>query len=581
MESNPYLPLIRRYFAPQKGRVCVLFLLLSAGIAIQVGMPQILSYYVDTASAPSSYHLLILSACLFIGLVIVNQIVQIFDIYIGERVAWLATNTIRQEVILHCLKMDMSFHKAYSPGEMIERVDGDVTALANFFSRFALKILGNGLLVIGIIIVLFFTNIWLGLCFTAFAGLSLWLLNRIREFATPYWIQARQASADLFSFLGDSLAGIEDIRANGATHHVMSRFMKVTVELLHKERGAYVRGRSLWPFTIAVFAVGYAMIFLLGVQLLHLRFITLGTVFALTSYIGLLLSSLEEVSEEMQDFQSASACVRRINELLSRQSRIVHFPQEGKTLPSTALSVQFSDVHFTYDQRSSSLRNVSFELQPGQTLGLLGRTGSGKTTLTRLLLRLYDVTDGSISVGGVDIRELSLDELQRHVGIVTQEVKLFHASLRDNVTLFHPDVKDERIIDALVQIGLGQWYQSLPDGLDTYLEPGKTGASAGQEQLIALARVFLKDPGLVILDEALSHLDMATEWLVQQAIHKLLEKRTAIIIAHRLQTVQDVDAILILADGNVLEYGYREALAQDQTSYYAQLKRAGKDEVFA
>jgi len=230
---------------------------------------------------------------------------------------------------------------------------------------------------------------------------------------------------------------------------------------------------------------------------------------------------------------------------------------------------------------SSVLSEVSFTLAPGTKLGLLGRTGSGKTTLSRLIFRLYDPTAGAIRIGGVDLRDAAFVDLRGRVGMVTQDVQLFQASIRDNLALFDRAIDDARIEWALDELGLLEWLRALPDGLDTRLGAGGLGLSAGEAQLLAFARVFLRDPGLVILDEASSRLDPATERLLERAIDRLLAGRTAIIIAHRLGTVQRADAILILDRGQVAEYGPREQLARDESSRFAQLLQTGLEEVLA
>jgi ATP-binding cassette subfamily B protein len=209
----------------------------------------------------------------------------------------------------------------------------------------------------------------------------------------------------------------------------------------------------------------------------------------------------------------------------------------------------------------------------------LGRTGSGKTTLTRLLFRLYDVSDGRICIGGRDVRQVATAELRRQVGMVTQNVQLFHTTVRDNLTFFDRTIPDEAILAVIHELGLTRWYESLDKGLDTVLAAGGGGLSAGEAQLLALARIFLRDPGLVILDEASSRLDPATEQLIERAVGRLLQNRTAIIIAHRLNTVQRADEILILEGGRVLEHGARAALAADPESRFYQLLQTGLEEV--
>ena len=244
------------------------------------------------------------------------------------------------------------------------------------------------------------------------------------------------------------------------------------------------------------------------------------------------------------------------------------------------MSVAFQNVSFAYHAGVPVLHDVSFHLQPGRVLGLLGRTGSGKTTLSRLLCRFYDPSAGELCLSGVDIRLTRLSDLRQRVGLVTQEVQLFQGSLRDNLTLFEKTIDDESIITALRTLGLEAWYRALPNGLDTEIRSGG-GLSAGEGQLLALTRVFLKDPGLVILDEASSRLDPATEGLLEGAITQLLKNRTVIIIAHRLSTVQRADEILILEEGQIKEYGEYDRLVSDPNSIFSGLLRTGLEEVLA
>jgi ABC-type multidrug transport system fused ATPase/permease subunit len=285
----------------------------------------------------------------------------------------------------------------------------------------------------------------------------------------------------------------------------------------------------------------------------------------------------EQIRKEMLDFQQADASIGRVQTLLSTAPRLGDGP--GAALPSGKLSVELDDVSFGYAQDDPVLRNVSLSLSPGRVLGVVGRTGSGKTTLTRLLLRFYDPQAGVVRLGGVDLRAVSLAAARSRIGLVTQEVHLFHASVRDNLTLFDDNVADERIRAVLESVGLARWLQELPCGLDTPLGSGGAGLSAGQAQVLACARVLLRDPDLVILDEPSSRLDPATDRLVQMALGRLLDGRTAIIVAHRLATLAYADDILVLEDGRVREYGPRPVLAANPTSRFAELLRIETSEV--
>jgi ATP-binding cassette subfamily B protein len=286
------------------------------------------------------------------------------------------------------------------------------------------------------------------------------------------------------------------------------------------------------------------------------------------------------LAEQLRDFQKATASIGRVRELYGYAPQIVSSGQAE--LPAGPLAVEFADVTFSYaDDEQPVLRDVSLQLAPGTILGLLGRTGSGKTTLTRLLFRLYDTQAGTLRVGGVPIRDVPLRTLRRHIGIVTQDVQLFQASIRDNLAFFDRSIDDQRILDVLDELELGDWVRALPQGLDTELAPGGGGLSAGEAQLLAFARIFLENPGVVILDEASSRLDPATERLIERGVSKLLRGRTGIIIAHRLDTVQRADQILILERGQVVEHGPRAELAAAPDSRFAQLLATGMSEVLA
>lgn len=274
----------------------------------------------------------------------------------------------------------------------------------------------------------------------------------------------------------------------------------------------------------------------------------------------------------------------RVEDLLALTSRIESVG--AAQLQPGPFSVEFDAVTFAYQDGDEEmgdvvLDGVSFRVASGRVVGVLGRTGSGKTTLARLLTRLYDPIEGRVLLGGVAARETKPDELRRRVGMVTQDVQLFRASVRDNLTFFDPDASDEAIMEVLLDLGLTDWVRSLPEGLDTLLESGSGGLSAGEAQLLAFTRIFLKDPGLVILDEASSRLDPATEQLIERAVDKLLANRTGIIIAHRLATVTRADDVLIMDEGRVVEFGERVALAADPESRFARFLRVGLEEVLA
>jgi len=430
---------------------------------------------------------------------------------------------------------------------------------------------------VGVLGLLYHVDWRIGLGLSAFVALALTAMLRIRAVATPSWAAERQASADFFGFLGEYLAGLEDIRSSGAGAFVLRRCAEVMRSWLAVTLKAQTWGYAMGATSQGLFALGAAVAFALSAMLFKTGTLTIGAVYLIFQYTEMLRQPTEQIRDEVQDLQQADASMGRVEALLSTTPRLADGP--GVALPPGRLAVELDGVSFGYTEDAPVLRDVSVRLEPGRVLGVVGRTGSGKTTLTRLLSRFYDPVAGVVRLGGVDLRTVRLAAVRARIGLVTQEVHLFNASVRDNLTLFDDGVPDDRISAVLDTLGLSSWLRELPRGLDTPLGPGAAGLSAGQAQVLACARIFLRDPDVVILDEASSRLDPATERLAQTALGRLLDGRTGVIVAHRLATVAYADNILVLEDGQVREHGPRLALAADPTSRFAALLRVAAEEV--
>lgn len=571
-----YQMMLSRYLLPRKKTVTGLALLLFVSILLQLVNPQIIRYFIDTAQSDNAMQPLYYAAALFIGFSLVQQLVSVAATYVSENLAWRATNELRGDLAEHCLRLDMSFHKSNTSGSIIERVDGDVNALANFFSSFIIHLAGNLLLMLGIIVLLFRENVLIGAGMLLFVAFAMFVIQWIRKFAVPVWAKWRQINAEFYGFIGEHLEGTEDTRANGATGFVMNRFYSLLRRMLPLRRRAFLGFSSMWITTIIVFALGNAMAFAISAYLWKAGSISIGTVYLIFYYTELLAKPIEKIRTQIEDLQKADASLLRIRELLATAPRIEDGP--GAKLPEGPLAVDLNAVTFGYDDYPT-LEELQLHVKPGEVLGLLGRTGSGKTTLARLLLRFYDPQQGSIKLSGTDIRQCKLIELRSRVALVTQNIEILQGSVRDNLTFYDDSIPDHEIILVLRELGLRSWYDSLPDGLDTSLASGGGSLSAGEAQLLAFARVFLTNPGLVILDEASSRLDPLTEFRMEQAIGKLLSNRSCIIIAHRLTTVQRADQIVILEQGRIVESGPRLRLAADPASRLSKMLAAGLEEV--
>jgi ABC-type multidrug transport system fused ATPase/permease subunit len=668
--------MLRHYLRPFRGRVALLIVLLLGSIGLQLLGPQLLGRFVDAASGeagPSSPNLYGLAALFFVT-VLAQKIIHMVTVYFTEDLGWATTNALRADLTAHVLRLDMGFHKLRTPGELIERIDSDVGELAEYFSEIVVSLIGNGLLVAGILVLLFLTDWRVGLVGLAYALSVLLLFRTVQERMVRLYTRISQASAEMLGFLEEYMTGTEDVLPNGGAGYVMRRLYPLLNTVAALRARTYTLSTAVGSTTWFLYAAAVASTMGLGAIAFRSGMMTIGTVFLLVFYVGLLESPLDAVRRQLAGIQRALASVNRTREFFDLRPEVaepaelsVDIAGSFASFSVSAPGVEFDGVSFAYkdrrptaddrpqqemtsdagdsrrpDEMTSSdvevsgsvssgvgrrsavggqsdtptvLRDITFTVAPGRVLGVLGRTGSGKTTLTRLLFRLYDVDVGAIrlhrgkskmndhrpqtivsppavvrglsSAVQTDIRDIPLSELRRHVGMVTQDVQLFAASVRDNLTLFNnydparPAVDDGLIADTLETLGLGDWLRGLPAGLDTVLEGGGKGLSAGEAQLLAFARVFLRDPHLVVLDEASSRLDPGTERLLERAIDRLLAGRTGIVIAHRLRTVQRADDILILENGRVVEFGPRLSLAADSASRFYQLLQAGLEEVLA
>lgn len=582
-----YRDLLGPRLHPQGRRVLLLALVLLGNTGLQLVAPQVLRHFIDGALGGEALDQLARLALIFLAVALLKYGLTLATTYFSQLVSWTATNALRADLVRHCLRLDMPFHHRHTPGNLIERIDGDVTALADLFSQLVIRTLGNILLLLGVLVVLFLEAWQLGVVFTCFAGLALAILASLREIAAPQLQAERRTSAELFGFIEERLAGLEEIRANGGGEYTLWRLLNLMRQLWQHDLAAWLRVATLRTSLIVLFSLGSVLGLIFGAYLFWAGQITIGTVYLVFAYVGMLAQPVEKLALEAQNLQRANASLQRVAELLATRSVLqVETGVETPAVESaparhacSGLAVAFHNVWFAYTGEEGVgepvLRDLSFALEPGQVLGVLGRTGSGKSTLARLLLRLYDPTAGEIRVNGQHLRTIAMDQLRRQIGVVTQDVQLFNATVRDNLTFFNPDCTDATILRLIDDLNLTAWYNRLPQGLDTVLAAGGSGLSAGEAQLLAMTRIFLRDPRLVILDEASSRLDSISERLLERATAQLLQGRTALVIAHRLATLRQVDQILVLEAGRIVEYGPRQALADDPASHFSRLLHTG------
>ena len=576
---------------PHRRTVAALGAAMAVASALPLIGPQLLRRFIDAAVEGEALTGLMFLAAIYALLGLANQGVRVLMTYAGTRIAWTVTNDLREEACRKVLSLDLSYHAATSPGALIERIDGDATAIAKFFTDFVMKVLSAGLMTAGAVVLVTREDWRAGLAMTAFLIVTMVLIVRLRDKAVPAASAERAAFANVIGLVEEQLDGAEDLRALGGGSDAIARHERASRWHLRKAVRGELMGLMIWTSTTSMFVFGSLAMLAGGAWLHATDAITIGTVFLLFQYVQILRRPVEEIAQQLQEVQRAAAGAGRMGQLLSETPTLSF--DGAAALPEGPLEVGFEGVGFAYADRDDGstdphadvgtvrhvrnapvLHGLTLDIPAGRVVGLVGRSGSGKTTMARLALRLVDPTNGTVRVGGVDLREVAHDALRQRVAIVTQDVQLFRASIRDNLTLFDSDPPpDEWLEHVLRELGLGEWLDSVPEGLDTVLGDG-TSTSAGQSQLLGLARAFLRDPGLVVLDEASSRIDPATAELVERALDRLLRGRTAIIIAHRLSAVERADDVVVLADGRIVEHGVRQDLVADPTTHFAGLLRA-------
>jgi ABC-type multidrug transport system fused ATPase/permease subunit len=552
---------------PYRRALGLLAVILTAASLLPLAGPQLLRSFIDAAVADAPLTSLLAIAGGYVALGVLAQAATVATTYAATRMAWSATNGLRERAARHALHLDLAFHGGTSPGTLIERIDGDATAITKLFTDVVLKVAGGALMLAGAVVLVSLEDWRVGLAMGVFVAVAITLVVRLRERAVPATTAERAAFADVIGVVEEQLDGLDDLRSLGAgefalgRHELMSN--RHTRALVH----AWRKSASVWTSVTGAFAFGMIAMLGGGWLLYERGAITIGTVFLLFQYVQILRMPIENIAEQLEEVQHAGAGAARIRMLLDERPQIVSAGTQS--LPAGALSVEFAAVDFAYaDDNRQILHGIDVVVPAGTVVGLVGATGSGKTTLARLALRLVDPTAGTVRLGGVDIRDIAPDELRRRVAIVTQDVQLFDASLRDNLTLFADDdsISDAALEQVLRDLGLAAWYAGLPQGLDTPLAAG-SGLSAGEAQLLGLGRAFLRNPGLVVLDEASSRVDPVTAEIVEAALDRLLAGRTVLVIAHRLRAVDRADQIVVLDHGRVVEAGPATTLRNTDTVF--------------
>lgn len=555
---------------PDAMRWVGLGLLITASSAGALAGPLVVRSIVDRARGGTTTAQIVGLGVVFLVIAIITQILSVIVVRGATTAAWSITNSLRLDITRHVLGLDHEFHRRHTPGELIQRVDGDVTNVSDFLSQVLPRIIGAVMLVGGMLVVLAVLDWRLGAGMVVFLVAAAALVLSMRHRAVEESSDEMGAMGRLYGGIEEKLNAAEDLRANGAEAHAMWRFVEDSSEALRysvRREAAFLR--MWWALEIAVISGNVAALAVSAV-LVQRGYITLGTAFLLFQYVLLIMKPLEDLVHQMETVQKANGAMRRVAELTNVAPTVLDL---GRTSPSPGpLSVTCQGVGFAYgDDGQTILDGIDAHVEAGRSVGVVGRTGSGKTTFSRLLLRLVEPTRGNLLLGGVPIADIPMDELRQRIAMVPQEVELFEGTIRDNVTLFDTAPADHDVEAALRHVGLDRL---VATGIHEPLGSGGAGLSAGQSQLLALARVWLRQPDLVVLDEATARVDPETEQRIAAAVAQLMVGRTTFIIAHRLSTLDAVDEIMVFDAGHLAEHGDRSTLVRNDSRFRRLLELA-------
>lgn len=570
------------YMRPYKWRVILALSLTAAVTPLELAPPYMFKVAIDRYLTPAASQLinlatarrgLVLISLIYLLVLFFDFLAQYVQIRIMQRVGQQTMYDMRQEIFGHIQRLSMTYFDKNPVGRLVTRVTTDVDALNDLFAAGVVTMINDFFLLAIMVGVLLYMNWRLALAALAALPLILLVTFVFRNFVRDANRRIRTAIARINAFLQEYISGMSIVQ-------VFNRERRARVEFIKRNRDHMLAYKD----AILAFALFYPTVEFLGVAAIALilwvggvgvfsNTLTLGVLVAFMQYAQRFFRPIQDLSEKFNILQSAMAASERIFRLLDEPVTIASDPN-AVPLRDPRGEIEFRNVWFSYRHATEPkdedwvLRDVSFKVEPGQTMAIVGHTGAGKTTLISLLLRFYDIQRGQILLDGVDIRAIQLQDLRRQFGIVLQDPFLFSGTIESNVRLGTAGIDSATVKHAVDEVGLGDFIRALPDGVGTSVNERGSTLSVGQRQLINFARALAHNPRFLILDEATSSVDTKTEMLIREALDRLLSGRTALVIAHRLSTIQHADCILVFHKGRLREQGAHQELLAQRGIYY-------------
>lgn len=536
-----------------------IFLLLTLGLSITILLPFIVSILIDSIDSNTRKIMFTILPVIYLTLVFLKLIFEVINVFISERLGWTISNNLRENLVKHCLELDFSFYIKHKPGEMIERIDGDVSFLSNFFSEFFVNILGNTVFIFSVVVIFYLESGAIGIGYSLIIILAYCSILLLQNKIVKLWCKYREDEAQLYGYIQDSILAHEDVIGIGEENYLENKLKNFLNTLKRDFRNAVVVSNIPTSSFFGLLNIGDLVAIGIGIYLFYNSQLTLGSIYLISNYVGLLNRPFIALRYEFDNLQKIGASLKRISDLFEVPKKN---DDEKNKFNKNYKSIEFQNVSFSYENNQIDvLTDINIDIKRGQKIGIVGKTGSGKTTLIKLLSKMYEPCRGKILLGDINIWDITTKSLYENLCMISQNTRIFNTTVLNNITSFESSPDTERILKVINQVGLGEWLQRLSNGLDTVIS--KEMLSAGQEQLLYICRAFFSNAEIFIFDEINSKLDYESEEKIFAALEKLTEKKTVIIIAHKLNILELVDKVLIMENGMVKVFDEREKIPNE------------------
>jgi ATP-binding cassette subfamily B protein len=563
------------YLGKHRRNVAITYGALAIATLAQIAVPQLVQNMIDAASRgfvpgadlAQAESLVINAALLIVAFAVMRGIFSFVQAFMSEKTSQDVAFDMRNAIFSKIQRLSFSYYDQNQTGQLMIRATDDVERLRTFVAQGLVLTAQSLMLLIGALLVLVFTNWRLTLVVVPLLPIALGLFMAFGKISQPLFMTIQTKLSALNTVLQENLAGIKVVKAFAREPYEERRFDAAATDLMAQQLLVNRIFSFLFPVIFLVAQIGQAAILYFGGAQILGGTLNLGEYQKFSLYLVYVFFPLGQLGFIVALMAQAAASAGRVFEVLDAKSEITDKPG-AQSLPQITGRVEFRDVTFRYFGSSDPvLKAVSFVAEPGQTIALLGATGSGKTTIINLLPRFYDAAEGMILIDGHDVRDVTIDSLRSQIGIVLQETNLFSGSIRDNIAFGRSDASDEQVIAAAQAASAHDFILGFPDGYATKVGERGTTLSGGQKQRIAIARALLLSPRLLILDDSTSSVDLQTEYHIQQALDRLMQGRTSFVIAQRISTVLNADQILVLDKGQVVARGKHEDLLEDSPIY--------------